>query len=230
MENMVIGIEGLVGAGKSSICEKLLDIIPGSVVLNGGDIYRAIVFSIMQAGIDIKEIKDKLSNVNVKDIMDRLKLEIKIEDRQSVVYINGKKVNREDIQSAKSSLAVSIASKVADNKELYQFGKQLIDQFKEKYNVILSSRDIMRMYPEVDYHLLIVASLEERVKRKYNQYKGSIDIKELEESIRKRDELQEKSGYYDEFDKTIKIDVTDCKTVEESAKKVLSYIKLPMEV
>ena len=43
MEHIVIGIEGLVGAGKTSICRELIKILPNTVLLNGGNLYRAIV-------------------------------------------------------------------------------------------------------------------------------------------------------------------------------------------
>ena len=42
-ENIVIGIEGLVGTGKTSISRELLKYIPNSIILHGGNIYRAIV-------------------------------------------------------------------------------------------------------------------------------------------------------------------------------------------
>ena len=32
MENKVIGIEGYVGAGKTSICRKLINLIPNSII------------------------------------------------------------------------------------------------------------------------------------------------------------------------------------------------------
>ena len=38
MNNIVIGIEGLVGAGKTSICRELLQKIPNSIVLHGGNL------------------------------------------------------------------------------------------------------------------------------------------------------------------------------------------------
>ena len=47
-KNIVVGIEGLVGAGKTSICRKLLEEIPNSVLLNGGNLYRAIVYTLIQ--------------------------------------------------------------------------------------------------------------------------------------------------------------------------------------
>ena len=47
-KNIVIGIEGLVGSGKTSICRKMLEIDKSFVLLNGGNLYRAIVYTLMQ--------------------------------------------------------------------------------------------------------------------------------------------------------------------------------------
>ena len=43
-DNIVIGIEGLVGSGKTSICRELLKLIPNSIILHGGNLYRGIVY------------------------------------------------------------------------------------------------------------------------------------------------------------------------------------------
>lgn len=224
MKHIVIGIEGLVGAGKTSLCQILLDKIPNSILLKGGDIYRAIVFAIMQSGIPLEKLTSKFTNINMKEILDRLQLQIGLENRETVVYIKGTKMKEEDLQSNQSSIAVSMVSKVADNRKLYEFGKEIIRSFQEKYNVILSSRDIMRMYPETDYHFLISASLEERVKRKFSQYHGKVSKEEIRKSIEQRDLLQKQAGYYDQFDKTIKVDVTNLDTPEKAAQEVLKYI------
>ena len=44
-------------------------------------------------------------------------------------------------------------------------------------------------------------------------------------SAEERDKLQEKSGYYKIYPQTKIIDVTECKSVKESAKKILENIK-----
>lgn len=229
-ENIVIGIEGLVGSGKTSICRKLLDYIPNSIILHGGNIYRAVVYGMMKSGIDLKNIKNKSKNLDVMDVMQKLGIDIKLENRETVIYINNKKIDEEELQSDKSSMAVSVVSNVADNTKFYQFGKEIIDKYREKYNVILSSRDIVKMYPNVTYHFFITATLDERVRRKSIQYKEKIDLKKLKENIEKRDKLQEDSGYYKIYDITNIIDVTNCETIEEGAKLVLDKINLPLNV
>ena len=44
-----------------------------------------------------------------------------------------------------------------------------------------------------------------------------MNFEELKEHIQKRDELQEKAGFYEFQEKTIPLDVTDCKSALQSA-------------
>lgn len=219
MENIVIGIEGTVGAGKTSICRKLLDKIDNSVILHGGEIYRAIVYGMMKTKVKNTE------NLDAFEMMKKLGIEIKLEDRETKIYMNGQKIDEKDLQSKQASMAVSKVSNTANNDKLYQFGKILIDGFRKDYNIILSSRDIVKMYPDVTYHFFVDASIEERTNRKYMQYNKEIPKEQIKEMIQNRDELQEKSGYYKIYPQTKIIDVTNCKSAEESAELVLKNMK-----
>lgn len=225
-KNIVIGIEGLVGSGKTSICIDLLDKIPNSIVLHGGNIYRAIVYAILSTGVKLEELENLMKNVDVKEIIDRFNIKVKVRNRQTCVYINGKLIDEEELQSEKNSMAVSIASNKANNENAFKFVRNLVDELKKKYNVIFSGRALMQIYPKLNYHFFIIADLEERVNRKYNQYDGKVNKEELKEHICKRDELQETSGFYKKYDNTIIVDVTDCKNVHESSKKILKIIDI----
>ena len=219
MENIVVGIEGKVGAGKTSICKKLLEKIDNSIILHGGNIYRAIVYGMLKENIS------EVENINAFEMMKKLDIEIKLENRETVVYMKGQKIEEKDLQSKKSSMAVSKVSNIADNSKLYEFGKNLIHGFRQHYNIILSSRDIIKMYPNVTYHFFIDASLEQRTNRKYMQYNKEIPKEQIKKIIEERDELQEKSGYYKIYPQTKIIDVTNCKNVEESTEEVLKNMK-----
>lgn len=221
MENIVIGIEGTVGAGKTSICRELLNEIDNSIILHGGEIYRAIVYGMMQEKPDM----ENLQNLDAFEIMKKLGIEVRLEDRETVIYMNGKKLDEKDLQSKKASMAVSKVSNVAKNEQLYEFGKNLIDEYRKDYNIILSSRDIIKMYPDVTKHFFIDASIEERTNRKYMQYNKEIPKEQIKEMILARDELQEKSGYYKIYPQTQIIDATECKNAKESAQKVLEKMK-----
>ena len=219
MKNIVIGIEGTVGAGKTSICRELLNYIENSIILHGGEIYRAIVYGMMQAKIK------NTQNLDAFEIMKKLGIEIKLENRETVIYMNGNRIEEKDLQSKQASIAVSKVSNIADNTKLYEFGKSLIDEYRKNYNIILSSRDIVKMYPDVTKHFFIDASIEERTNRKYMQYNKEIPKEQIKEMIQIRDELQEKSGYYKIYPQTKIINVTNCKNEKESAQKVLENLK-----
>ena len=226
MQNIVIGLEGLVGSGKTSICRELLNIIPNSIVFHGGNLYRGIVYALIKnsEGISFEELKNNTKNVDIKELMDKLQVEFKVENNETVVYIKGEKIDEEKLQSESSSMAVSIAGGSADNSKLFIFCRDFINKCKEKYNVILSGRSLMEIYPELDYHFFIVADIDERVKRKAIQYGNDVDILELKNHIELRDKLQEEAGFYKIYPNTIEIDVTDCKNVRESTEKLCNYI------
>lgn len=230
MPNIVIGIEGLVGAGKTSICRELINRLPNSVLLNGGDLYRAIVYIMMKNGETIAKMKKSGKALDIREMIDLFNIEVKIENHETVVYSNGEKLNEEDLQSKETSLAVSEVSNTANNEKAFVFVHDLINDLKIKYNVIFSGRATMKIYPECDYHFFVIADLDERVRRKCIQYKNKEREQEIRENIVRRDELQRKSGFYEHSPITIEVDVTDCKTIEESTEKVLQNIKITQNV
>ena len=129
-ENIVIGIEGMVGSGKTSICRKLLDYIPNSIILHGGNIYRAVVYGMMNAGIDLKNIKNKSKNLDVLNVMQKLGIDIKLENRETVIYINNKNVRlwidknifrKEVIQNNLPTIELN----ESDTQNIYAFNKYI---------------------------------------------------------------------------------------------------------
>lgn len=225
MENLVIGIEGLVGSGKTSICRNLIDIVPNTVLLNGGNLYRSIVYAMMKNGSELESLKAQGKKLDIKEMMDLFKVEIKLENKETIVYIDGDKVDEEAIQSKDASMAVSKIGGSADNKNLFIFARKLIDDLKKEYNVIVSGRSVMKIYPDCDYHFFVIADLDERVKRKCSQYDNKETFEEIKENITKRDELQRQAGFYEYSPITIELDVTNCKSAEESTKLLLENIK-----
>ena len=225
MENLVIGIEGLVGSGKTSICRNIIDIVPNTVLLNGGNLYRSIVYAMMKNGSELESLKAQGKNLDIKEMMDLFKVEIKLENKETIVYIDGEKVDEEAIQSKDASMAVSKIGGSADNKNLFIFARKLIDDLKKEYNVIVSGRSVMKIYPDCNYHFFVIADLDERVKRKCSQYDNKETFEEIKDNITKRDELQRQAGFYEYSPITIELDVTNCKSAEESTKLLLENIK-----
>ena len=219
MSNIVIGIEGMVGAGKTSICDELLNLIPNSIFVDGSKIYRALIEALHMAKDNINSL-EQMAMLTPFDLLKKLQVEFKIEDKKTVIYIAGKKVNEEAMKSMQNSIGVSKMANQADNSKLFAFAHQIIQEYSKKFNIIVSARDLVKIYPKMDLHIFITASLEERVQRRYNQLKGEYTIDEVRNSIIQRDILHEKSGFNETFDKTVKVDVTGDSSAKESAKKI----------
>ena len=223
MSNLVIGVEGEVASGKTSACRELTKIIDNCIFIDGGAIYRGIILAIKKAGISLENIN--LSNFDAIQVMNKLKVEFIIENNETTIYIDGKKIEREEIETESNSISVtSIASKT-NNSSIYIFAKKVIEMYKAKYNVVESARGLVDLYPDMDYHIYITASLKERVKRRYNEYKGKYTIEEIEKNIIKRDETHKLAGFNKKCDKTIEVDITDCKNAKESAEKILQKME-----
>lgn len=226
-KNFVIGVEGEVGAGKTSMCKELIKIIPNTIFIDGGLIFRGIILA-------IKKYKEKnynnsntykYNNLDAFEIMKKLNVEFKIVNMQTVIFINGKEMNQEEIETMENSMDVSKVASKSDNNALFKFANNIIKEYNTKYNVIVSARDLVEIYPEMDLHLFVTADIEERIKRRYNQYKGKYSIEEIKNIILTRDELHNKAGFNKKCNKTVTLDLTDCKNANESAKEALNLIK-----
>ena len=229
MNNIVVGIEGMVGAGKTSICDELLNLIPNSIFVDGSKIYRALIEALHEKNIDMAQI-EKIQNLTPFELLKKLQVEFKIENRKTVIYIAGKRVCEEAMKSMQNSIGVSKMANMADNSKLFIFAHQIIQEYSQKFNVIVSARDLVKIYPEMNLHIFITASLEERVQRRYNQLNGEFTIDEVKTSIIQRDILHEKSGFNETFQKTVKVDVTEDKSAKESAQKIYDkYISKLLE-
>lgn len=230
MNNIVVGIEGMVGAGKTSICDELLNLIPNSIFVDGSKIYRALIEALHMAKDNINSL-EQMAILTPFDLLKKLQVEFKIEDRKTVIYIAGKKIDEEAMKSMQNSIGVSKMANQADNSKLFAFAHQIIQEYSKKFNIIVSARDLVKIYPEMDLHIFITASLEERVQRRYNQLKGEYTIDEVRNSIIQRDILHEKSGFNETFDKTVKVDVTGDSSAKESAKKIFDkYISKLLKI
>ena len=224
-KHIVIGIEGLVGAGKTSICRELLKKDEHAILLHGGNLYRAIVYMLMQKEPHLWKIRKLTKHADMKQYMDEMKVEFRIEDRESKIYIDGVLADEEQLQSKASSLAVSVVGGIANHEKLFDYARNVIHHLKQEHNVIVSGRALMEIYPKLDYHIFVTANLEERVKRKCIQYKEKKKIRAVKRNIQMRDLLQKMAGFYKISPNTQIVDVTECKSVQESTRKVCHVIK-----
>lgn len=228
-KNIVIGVEGMVSSGKTSMCRELIKLIPNSIFIDAGYIYRGIVLALSKSDIAKSLMQNDKKSENMKlnayELMKKLNVEFKIEDGITQIYIDGNKISEEIVESMENGMGVSKMANLSDNSGLYMFGRKIIDTYINNYNVIVSGRDLIDIYPELDLHLFVTASLDSRVNRRYNQYNGKYSLEEIKNIIKQRDLLHEQSGFNKKSSVTEQLDLTNCNNAKESALKALNIIK-----
>ena len=219
-ENFVIGVEGMVSSGKTSMCKELIKLLPNTIYIDAGYIYRGIIYAIAKNKIDLKNCK-----IDPFELMKNLKVEFKIEDGITQIYIDNEKIDEDKIETMDNAIEVSKFASTNDNKHLFLFAKNIVDGYRKKFNLIVSGRNLPQIYPNMNIHLFITASLDVRVQRRFNQYNGKYSLEEVKKIIEQRDFIHEKAGFNKITDITEKIDLTECKSAKESASKVLNLLK-----
>ncbi len=177
----VIAIDGPAGSGKSTTA-KLLARRLGFLYLDTGAMYRALTLKALRQKVDL-DSDSELINLAKKTKIDLLNQNGKLR-----VLLDGKDVTRE-IRSLEVSDNVS---RVAAQKSVREHMVQLQREFGKKGNVIAEGRDIGTVvFPNAKLKIFLVASIKERARRRLKEHISEAEkhrLREMEESIRKRDE------------------------------------------
>jgi len=210
---MIIAIDGPSGAGKSTVA-RLLSKELGFEYIDTGAMYRALAYKAYKNDIDINEIEieEMLKTTNVSYY-----------DNQ--IFLDG-----ENVEASIREEAISIAaSKISALKIVREKMVELQRKIAENKNVILDGRDIGTIvFPNADYKFFIIASAEERAKRRYNQLIMSsmeTDYESVLSDIIKRDE-NDSTRLFSPLkmaEDAILIDTT-CMDIQEVTKIIAEFI------
>jgi cytidylate kinase len=167
----VIAIDGPSGSGKTTVA-KLIAKELGFNYLDTGALYRAVALALRNNATEPEASDDKITDVLSKN---------HISFNNGRVFLNGLDVS-EDIRSTEIDYYSSVFSA---RKLVRDF---LIDAQRDaalNSDLVVEGRDTTTVvFPEAGKKIYLDASVEERAKRRYLQYKGkNIDIS-MDESIR----------------------------------------------
>ncbi|WP_047380552.1 (d)CMP kinase [Cetobacterium sp. ZWU0022] len=216
MKNYIIALDGPAGSGKSTIAKVIAKNF-GLTYLDTGAMYRMVALYILENNIDFHNPSA------VESILDNIKVDI-IEEK----FI----LNNEDVSlKIRTPEVTKIVSPVSAIKAVRT---KLVDLQREISNgkkVILDGRDIGTVvFPNADLKVFLIASAEERAKRRVKDYasKGIIeDFETVLKDILERDHTDStrKESPLKKADDAIEVD-TSFMNIEESVAAIANLIQI----
>lgn len=216
MKNLVIAVDGPAGAGKSTIAKLIAEKLNINYI-DTGAMYRAITYKCLQNNTDIN---------NEEEVI-KIAKDCEIDFKDNNIYLNGE-ILKDEIRTMEVSNNVSNVAKIKEVRYLMVDVQRNIGKVS---SVILDGRDIgSYVFPNADYKFFLVATPEERGKRRYKELvnKGyDVNLEEIINDIIKRDEIDSNREFAPlvKADDAIEIDTTG-KSINEVVQSVLSKINI----
>ena len=214
----IIAIDGPAGAGKSTVTRSLAYQL-GLGYLDTGAMYRAVTWLVMSSAIAIDD-EQAIANL-IQDLNLTLKTRRYDTDIFTEVYVNGEEVTTA-IRTPEVTANVSAIAAQAAVREKLDRMQQLR---AESGGLIAEGRDIgTNVFPNAELKIFLTASPAERARRRSQDLKAQgrdIDLQQLEEDIKRRDEQDSNRAIapLKKADDAIEL-VTDNLTIEEVISKI----------
>ncbi|HAN43997.1 MAG TPA: (d)CMP kinase [Ruminococcaceae bacterium] len=225
-----IAIDGPAGAGKSTIARALSKQIK-FIYVDTGALYRAVGLYAVRNGADTK------SPEQVAPLLSKIKVELKYENSEQRVFLNGEDVS-EAIRENSISMAASNVSAIPSVRE---FLFDLQRNIAKSNNVVMDGRDIGTVVlPNAQIKIFLTATPEDRAKRRYDELvlKGAdVNYEDILSDVKQRDynDTNRPIAPLKQAEDAILIDTTGFtleqaiqtifNTVDERLKKLTSRVK-----
>ena len=216
---MQVAIDGPASSGKSTI-SKLIAKENHFVYLDTGAMYRVVTLAVLRNKIYIDD------HEAIEKLVQTIEIGFSMQDGKQSVFMNGEDVT-DEIRSVEVTKNVSAVSAI---KEVRTRLVHLQQEIAENHSIIMDGRDIGTVVlPQAEIKIFLVASVEERAKRRFieNQEKGiEMSYEELVEDIRRRDHIDStrKESPLRKAEDAIEIDTTTM-TIEDVVKTVTALIQ-----
>ncbi|MBD3217176.1 MAG: (d)CMP kinase [candidate division Zixibacteria bacterium] len=215
----IIAIDGPAGSGKSTTARKVADKL-GFIFLDTGAMYRAVTFLALEKKIPLSD-SEALQNLAAS-----MQIEFSDDSEGQRVSVNSRDITSQ-IRTTEVTAAVSEVSAHAGVRR-HMVAKQM--EMGEKYDIVAEGRDTTSVvFPDATLKVYLVASIEERAKRRVIDFQRMGKITTVQEQIKA---IQERDDYdsgrehspLKMTDDSIQVDTTKL-TIEGQVNKIIELFK-----
>lgn len=177
-KNVVVTIDGLAGAGKSTAAREVARKL-GFVHINSGAIYRGVAILALRSGVPFED------ETSVIALTKGVKFEFqKDADGSTALFLNGKNPKEELLQNDVSRGA----SKVALHPAVRKFADEVQRAMRQVGSLVVEGRDTGTIvFPDADFKFFLNASSRKRAERRLQQLGNTSDLESLVREIDERD-------------------------------------------
>ena len=215
----IVAVDGTAGSGKGTITKIVAQRL-NLVSIDTGAMYRCVALECINQNIEYTEIE------KIKKVLEHINIELKKENDQQLVFLNGKDVTR----NIRTTEVDNQVAKFAAIKEVREKITPMQRQMGKNSDIIMEGRDIVTVvFPNADVKVFLDCSVEERAMRRYKQNLEKGITSTYEEVLagikeRHRLETEREIAPLTKAPDAVYIDSTGM-TIEQEAEAVINVIK-----
>ncbi len=219
-EKIRIAIDGPAAAGKSTVAKKIARKL-SIVYIDTGAMYRAFTLKAIECGVDLEDEKSLVELLHETTIT----LNQKENGKEQIILLDGKDVT-EAIRSQVVSNSVSLVAKhPLIREDMVERQRKLA----ENKSVVMDGRDIgTNVLPHAEVKIFLIASVDERAKRRYGENKRrgiASDLEQLKLEIKERDnrDMNRETSPLIQAEDAIAIDTTEL-SIDQVVEEILNEV------
>ncbi|MCQ6266048.1 (d)CMP kinase [Fictibacillus sp. WQ 8-8] len=217
-KKLKIAIDGPAGAGKSTVAKLVADKL-SYIYIDTGAMYRALTYKALSSKSDLHD------GSMLQSLLKETNIELEITGDGQAVILDGSDVSKE----IRSSDVTNNVSFVATPQEVREEMVRRQQELASEGGVVMDGRDIgTHVMPDAELKVFLIASVEERAKRRYDENKSKgyeTDLEKLKEEISLRDKRDSEREFapLKKADDAIELDTTSM-SIQDVVNEILHLV------